>query len=472
MTLTAESELAFLSIEEAASLLRRKELSPVDLVNASLARIERWNPELHAFLTILAEPARRRAKQAEKEILRGSDRGPLHGIPISLKDNFYTRGIRTTAGSKILSDFVPETDSHVASRLARACTILLGKTNMHEFAYGITGENPHYGSSRNPWALQRISGGSSGGSAVAVATGMGFASAGTDTGGSIRIPSALCGIVGLKPTFGLVSVSGVVPLAVSFDHAGPIARSVTDACILLESIAGKYPKGAVRPDHRKLRENTAARFRLGWPKHFFFDRLDDEVRRLVEATAKVFQQLGAEIQEVSLPRLVNCVGQATSAVVAEASHYHESQGYFPARAAEYGEDVRGHLEWGHKLLAVDYLRAVEAQRDVEQDFASAFEKVDAIVAPTSPITAPLIGESQVHVAGQRETPVRAELLRMTRPFNLTGHPAVSIPCGFSPQGLPLGLQLIGPRWSEAQLLSIALAYEQSTTWHHRHPTLT
>ncbi len=471
MTLTAESELAFLSIDEAASLLRRKELSPVDLVNASVARIERWNPEMHVFLTILAEPARRRAKQAEKEILRGSDRGPLHGIPISLKDNFYTRGIRTTAGSKILSDFVPETDSHVASRLARAGTILLGKTNMHEFAYGITGENPHYGSSRNPWAPQRISGGSSGGSAVAVATGMGFASIGTDTGGSVRIPSALCGIVGLKPTFGLVSVSGVVPLAVSFDHAGPIARSVSDACIVLESIAGKYPKGAARPNHRKLRENLPARFRLGWPKEFFFDRLDDEVRRLVEATAKVFQQLGAEIQEISLPGLADSVDQATSAVVAEASRYHESQGYFPARAQEYGEDVRGHLEWGHKLLAVDYLRAMEAKREVEQDFASAFEKVDAIIAPTSPITAPLIGESEVHVAGQRETAVRAELLRMTRPANLAEHPAISIPCGFSPQGLPVGLQLIGPRWGEARLLSIAFAYEQSTVWHRRHPSL-
>lgn len=471
MTLTAESELAFLSIDEAASLLRRKELSPVDLVNASLARIEQWNPELHAFLTILAEPARRRAKFAEKEILGGSDRGPLHGIPISLKDNYYTRGIRTTAGSKILSDFVPETDSHVAGRLARAGAILLGKTNLHEFAYGITGENPHYGSSRNPWAPQRISGGSSGGSSVAVATGMGFASMGTDTGGSIRIPSALCGIVGLKPTFELVSISGIVPLAVSFDHAGPIARSVTDACIVLESVAGKYPKGAARPDHRKLRENLPARFRLGWPKHFFFERLDDEVRRLVGAAAKVFQPLGAEIQEVSLPHLADSVEQATSAIVAEASHYHESQGYFPARAQEYGEDVRGHLEWGHQLPAVDYLRALDAKREVEQDFASAYKNVDAIIAPTSPITAPLIGESEVHVAGQRETAVRAELLRLTRPANVTGNPAISLPCGFTPQGLPVGLQLIGPRWGEARLLSIALAYEQATDWHTRHPAL-
>src|SRR5579863_9699824 len=247
MALTAESELAFLSIHEAASLLRRKEISPVDLVNASLARIERWNPDMHAFITVLAEPARRRAMRAEKELLRGSDRSPLHGIPTSLKDNYWTRGIRTTAGSKILADFVPEVDSHAANRLARAGAILLGKTNMHEFAYGITGENPHYGCSRNPWAPERISGGSSGGSAVAVATGMGFASLGTDTGGSIRIPSALCSIVGFKPTYGLVSTAGVVPLGLTFDHVGPIARNVTDACITLEALAGKYPRGETRP---------------------------------------------------------------------------------------------------------------------------------------------------------------------------------------------------------------------------------
>ena len=301
---------------------------------------------------------------------------------------------------------------------------------------------------------------------------MGFASMGTDTGGSIRVPSALCGIVGLKPTFGLVSISGIVPLAVSFDHAGPIARNVTDACIMLESVAGKYPKGAARPDHQKLREGLPTPLRLGWPKHFFFERLDDDVRRLVEATAKVFQALGAEIQEVPLPNLVNAVDEATTAVVAEASRYHESQGYFPARAAEYGEDVRGHLEFGHKLLAVDYLRALEAKRKVAEDFAAAFENVDVIIAPTSPIPAPPIGKSEVPIAGQRETPVRAELLRLTRPANLAGNPAMSIPCGFTPQGLPVGLQLIAPHWAEARLLSIAQAYEQSTDWHRRHPPLT
>jgi aspartyl-tRNA(Asn)/glutamyl-tRNA(Gln) amidotransferase subunit A len=471
MNAATESELAFLSIEKAALLLQRRELSPVDLVDAALARIERWDSEFHAFLTVLAEPARRRAKLAEKEILRGSARGPLHGIPISLKDNFWTRGIRTTAGSKILSDFVPETDSQVASRLTRAGAVLLGKTNMHEFAYGITGENPHYGSSRNPWAPQRISGGSSGGSTVAVATGMSSAALGTDTGGSIRIPSALCGIVGLKPTFGLVSVSGVIPLAASFDHVGPIARSVTDACIVLESIAGKYPKGAVRPDHRTLRENLPTPLRLGWPKHFFFERLNDQVRRLVERAAETFNSVGAEIREIALPHLVDSVDQATNGVVAEASYYHESEGYFPARAQEYGDDVRGHLEWGHQLLAVDYLRSLAARRRVEEDFAAAFERVDAIIAPTSPIPAPLIGEGEVRIAGERETTVRAELLRMTRPANLSGHPAISIPCGFTDENLPVGLQLIGPRWGEARLLAIALAYEQVTDWHTRHPAL-
>lgn len=451
--------------------MRRGEISPLDLVDASLARIERWNASHYVFLTVLAERARQRAKSAEREIRGGSARGPLHGIPISLKDNFYTRGIRTTAGSEILADFVPETDSDAAAMLARAGAILLGKTNMHEFAYGITGENPHYGSSRNPWDPQRISGGSSGGSAVAVATGMGFASMGTDTGGSIRIPSALCGIVGLKPTHGLVSVEGVVPLGVTFDHVGPLARSVTDACILLEAVAGKYPRGEARPNHRKLRQNRPRRFRVGMPKEFFFERLDGEVRSLVEAAAKRLESLGGGLREVSLPRLTGAINQATSIVTAEASSYHESQGYFPARAAEYGDDVRGHLEWGHKLRAVDYLRAVPKRREIIEDFEAAFKKVDVILAPTSPIPAPQVGAREVRIAGERETATRPELLRLTRPANVSGMPAVSIPCGFTREGLPVGLQLMGPRWDEAKLLAIALAYEEATEWHKRHPNL-
>lgn len=467
----SESELAFLTLEQASGLLRRREVSPVELVDVALARIDRWSPELRVFLTVLAEQARRQAKRAEREIRRGNSRGPLHGIPISLKDNFWTRGVRTTAGSKILAEFVPEKDCAVATALAQAGAILLGKTNMHEFAYGITGENPHYGSSRNPWAPERISGGSSGGSAVAVATGMGFASLGTDTGGSIRIPAALCGIVGLKPTYGLVSLEGVVPLGISFDHVGPLARSVSDACIMLDAIAGNYPRGTTRPNFRALRKKRLRRFRIGWPRGFFFDRVNPEILSAIKAAAKTFEALGAKIEHVPLPHLGDSVDRATNLVVAEASYYHESQGYYPSHSEDYGDDVRGHLEWGHNLRAVNYLAGIESRRTVQADFDAALEKVDVILAPTSPIAAPRIGESQVRIAGERETTVRAELLRMTRPSNLTGLPAISIPCGLTRDGLPIGMQLIGARWGEARLLAIALAYEDATDWHSRHPAL-
>ena len=472
MTSHSQSELAFLAIDQAARLLRRREISPVDLVEAALARIERASAELNVFLTVLADQARRQAKKAESEIRRNRARGPLHGIPISLKDNFATRSVRTTAGSRILADWIPDADSDAAKSLAGAGAILLGKTNMHEFAYGITGENPHYGSSRNPWAPERISGGSSGGSAVAVATGMGLVSVGTDTGGSIRIPAALCGIVGLKPTFGLVSVEGVVPLGVSFDHVGPLARSVTDATILLEVMAGKYPRGEMRPSYRALDRNRPRRFRLGWPKDFFFERIHPEIRGAIEAAAKTFQTLGARIEEISLSHLSPAVDRATNIVVAEANYYHESEGYYPARSEEYGDDVRGHLEWGHTLRAVDYLGGLEARRTVIEDFARALERVDAILAPVSPIPAPPIGLRQIRVPGERETSVRAELLRLTRPANVAGIPALSIPCGFTSDGLPIGLQLMGRRWGEARLLAIARAYEEATDWHRRHPALT
>ncbi len=468
----SEAELAFLSIDDAGRLLRRRETSPVDLVEASLARIERDNPKVNAFLTVCAERALRQARAAERELRHGAARSPLHGIPIALKDNFYTRGIRTTAGSKILGELVPKEDSEVAARLARAGAILLGKTNMHEFAYGITSENQHYGPVHNPWVLDRISGGSSGGSAAALAAGMCFGSAGTDTGGSIRVPASLCGIVGLKPTYGLVSLAGTVPLAASFDHAGPMARSVKDTCIMLEAIAGKYPRGSPRPNHRTLRKNRPRRLRIGWPKAYYFERLDDDVRRLVECAAQTLAKvLNARVAEVPLDGLAESVESATSAIVAEANYYHESQGFFPARAAEYGDDVRRHLERGAKLRALDYMVGLERKSEVETIFDAVFERADVIVAPATPIAAPRIGDTGIRLAGERETTVRAELLRMTRPTNISGNPAISIPCGFTPAGLPVGLQLIGPKWGEARLLAIALVYENATEWHIRHPEL-
>jgi aspartyl-tRNA(Asn)/glutamyl-tRNA(Gln) amidotransferase subunit A len=468
MDRASANDLTLLSIGHAARLLRRREMSPVELVDASLARIESLNPALNAFITVTAASARRQARAAEREIRRDGPRSLLHGIPVSLKDNFWIKSVRCTAGSKILADFVPDKDSDVAARLERAGAIIVGKTNMHEFAYGITSENPHFGPVRNPWARERISGGSSGGSAAAVATGMSFASVGTDTGGSIRIPSALCGIVGLKPTFGLVSLAGTVPLSETMDHAGPLARSVTDACIVLQAIAGAYPKGQPRPNYRRLRQGYLKRFRLGWPGQYYFDRVDDEVRGVMDAAAKTLQRVGGRIEKVTLPHLQESVQASTYVGLAEAANYHESQGYFPARAADYGEDVRGRLEAGEKVRAVDYLQGLAVKRMLERDFDAAFERVDAILAPASPIPAPQVGQNEVEISGVREA-VRSLLVGASRPANFTGHPALSVPCGFTRAGLPVGLQLIGPRWGEAGLLAMALAFEEATPWHERHP---
>jgi aspartyl-tRNA(Asn)/glutamyl-tRNA(Gln) amidotransferase subunit A len=474
----AEGEPAFLSIEEAGRMLRRREISPAELAEAALARIERLNPEINAFLTVVAERARRQARLAEREFGRarggsaaaGRIASPLFGIPIALKDNYWTRGIRTTAGSRILADFIPDKDSDVAEKLAQAGAILVGKTNMHEFAYGITNENPHYGAVHNPWALERTSGGSSGGSGAAVAAGMCFAATGTDTGGSIRIPASLCGIVGLKPTYGLVSVAGVIPLAESMDHAGPLARSVSDVCAMFQAMAGKYPEGARAPDFRRLRKDRPRRMRLGWPREYFFERVDAEVLQAIQAAAKLYESLGARIEEVRLPHVTESADPSTNIALAEAARYHESQGFFPARAADYGKDVSSRLEMGAQVRAVDYLGGLEMKRKVEQDFDDVFERVDAILAPATPITAPRIGEHEVKIGGEKET-VRSALVRMNRPANLTGHPALSIPCGYTREKLPVGLQLIGPRYGEARLLAIALAYEDATEWLKRHPAL-
>jgi len=468
---SAASDPMFLSIAEAAKLLRQKKISPVELAECALARIEHLNPKLNAFITVVADRARCDARVAEREILRGNWRGPLHGIPISLKDNICTRGVRTTAGSKILADFVPKEDSEVAARLARAGAILVGKANLHEFAYGVTNDNPHFGPARNPWNPERIPGGSSGGSAAGISAGMCFASAGTDTGGSIRIPSALCGVVGLKPTFGLVSVEGIVPLALSLDHAGPIARNAEDASIILEAIAGEYPKGERRPDYRKLTNSPRKKLRLGWPRHYFFEQVDGEVKGAIETAAQVLRSLGAQIQEVAMPHLADALLPATNDVaLAEATCYHESQGYFPARAADYGEDIRRRLERGQKVLATDYLRGCAQRPEAQKELEAAFEIVDAIVAPAAPIPAPRIGQHDVEIDGAKET-VRSALVRLNRPTNFTGHPAITIPCGFTREGLPVGMQLIGPRWSEARLLAIAVAYQNATEWHTRRPPL-
>jgi aspartyl-tRNA(Asn)/glutamyl-tRNA(Gln) amidotransferase subunit A len=465
-----ESQLAFLTIEEAAQLLRRRKISATELAEAALDRIERLNPKLNAFITVTADRARREAKAADKEIIRGRLRGPLHGIPITLKDIFETKGVRTTVGSKIFADNVTRVDSVVAARLSEAGAVLLGKTNLHEWAYGVTTSNPFFGPAHNPWAFEKIPGGSSGGSAAAVAAGIGFGSMGTDTGGSIRIPSALCGIVGLKPTFGRVSLEGVVPLCESMDHAGPIARSVADACILLEATAEKYPSGPGRPDYRKLKKAKPRGFRIGWPKDFYFDRVEDEIVAAVEGAMKVMTARGGKIQKVALPHVAAIIGPCTTVALAEAAQFHLKQGHFPARADEYSEEVRERIELGTKVTAVDYLRAREARRAATEDFEKAFERVDVIATPTTPISAVDIGAREVTLGGESE-PVRGALLRLTRPSNFTGHPAISLPCGFTRTGLPIGLQFIGRMNGEAGLLSIAQVFESATEWNKRHPHL-
>ena len=467
-----KSESAYWTISETATRLRQRKISAVELAQDAISRIETLNPRLNAFITMIAEQALRDAQAADREIRRGKHRGPLHGIPITLKDNIWTKGVRTTAGAKFLKDFVPQADANVAERLRNAGAVLLGKTNLHEFAYGITTENPHYGATKNPWNTECIPGGSSGGSAAAVATGMGFASVGTDTGGSIRIPSALCGITGLKPTFGRVSCDGIVPLAATLDHAGPIARSVEDITIVLDAIAEEDgPDGNF---HRALRAGARqgkrhnAKLRLGWPQEYFFERVDEEVKQAVERAMSEFEKIGARIVEISLPHISGSVEPSTQIALAEALEYHESQGYFPAHAADYGEDVRKRLEMGNAVRAVDYLQAQQAREAVRADFRAAFARVDAIVAPTTPIAAPRIGQSSAVIEGESES-VRGALVRMNRPANFTGFPAISIPCGFTRSSLPIGMALHGTEWGEAKLLQIALAYEQATEWHLLHP---
>jgi aspartyl-tRNA(Asn)/glutamyl-tRNA(Gln) amidotransferase subunit A len=464
---------AFATIEELAPLLRKREISPVELAQRYLLRIERIHPRLDAFLTVTADRALAEARAAERELLRGRYRGPLHGIPIALKDNIWTRGIPTTAGSAILRDFVPGEDATVVRRLRRAGAVLLGKTNLHEFAYGITSENPHFGAVRNPWAGDRIAGGSSGGSAAAVAAGLCVAALGSDTGGSIRVPSALCGVVGLKPTFGRVSVHGVFPLAPSFDHVGPIARSVGDAALLLEAIAGRDPldPGSVARSHRNfLRSTRREKRRLGLPKEYFWEPLDPEVRALAEAALESLERLGAAIEEVSLPSIAEAVEAANLIAAVEAREVHERAGTFPARAAEYGEDVRRRLERGGEVRALDYRGALEVLRRSRAEFEAVMARVEAIVTPTTPIPAPPIGSDQIRV-GDTEESVRSALLRGNRPANFTGLPAISVPCGFTRAGLPAGLELMGRRFDESTLLGIARQYERHQPWCSRHPQL-
>jgi aspartyl-tRNA(Asn)/glutamyl-tRNA(Gln) amidotransferase subunit A len=463
-----ETELAFATIGEIAHLFRAGKLSPVELTELMLARIERTNPKLNAFITVTDELARVQAKRAEVELgikrkrKTRTDRGLLQGIPLSLKDNVCTEGIRTTAGSKILRDYFPERDAAVVTRLKQAGGVLLGKNNMHEFAYGVTNNNPHYGAARNPWDNARIPGGSSGGSAAAVAAGLCFGSIGTDTGGSIRIPAALCGIVGCKPGLGCVDGTGVIPLSVTHDCVGPLARTAGDAAILFRVIVEGTNGRREGERRRRSSARKLSKLRLGIPREFFFDVISDEVQESFDAAVRCTRGLGAKIKEISIPLLAETEKAGNRIAWAEASYYHQQSGWFPGRAAEYGEDVRSRLEMGMKVLAVEYLEAQDQRRNFISQLREVMEQeaIDALMVPTIPVAAPLIGEESTRV-GKTEHPTRALLLRLNRPANLAGVPAISVPCGFTGAGLPMGLQFIGAEHGEQLLLDIADAYQRT-----------
>ena len=432
-------------------------------MRVQLERVARLNLRLNAYLTVLEEEALREARAAEQELARRKWRGPLHGIPIAVKDNIESAGVRTTAGSKILASFVPRQDAPVLASLRQAGAILLGKTHLHEFAYGVTSENIHYGPARNPHDPGRIPGGSSGGSAIAVAAALCSAALGTDTGGSIRIPAALCGVAGFKPAFGSLPMEGIVPLCRSLDHVGTITRTVEDAALLYRVMRGEKHQGAKH-------SRKPLRVRVGWPTDYFFDRLAPEVARALDGARQLLRTKGVEFVEVTLQHL-EVANRATMPIaLAEAYQYHRESGFFPARASEYSDDVRGRLERGEGISAADYLDALAACRQSTEEFKRCGQRVDALLVPTVPVAAPRVGESTITVGGTQEE-VRGVLLRLCRPANIWGAPAISIPCGATDAGLPIGMQFIGFAGRESILLSVARRFETATEWHRRRPRL-
>jgi len=462
-----ETDLAFAGIAELAPRIAAGEVSPVALTEAALARIEALNPALNAFMTVTADRALAAARTAEAEIAEGRYRGPLHGVPLAVKDLFATEGVRTTGGSKLLADWVPDHDAAVVERLKAAGAVLLGKTGMHELAYGTTSNNALYGPVRNPWDPTCHPGGSSGGSAAAVAAGLAYGALGSDTGASIRQPAACCGIVRLKPSFGRISKFGALPLSWSLDHIGPMTRSVADAALMLQALAGPDPRDpncADRPvpDYLAgLGTGVAAvgGKRIALARGFFFADCDPEVAAAVTAAARTLEDLGARIEEIELPELDSAYLTGGITIACEATAYHAKN--LRERPEAFSEELRGSLELGAFYSAVDYLQAQRVRRQVCEAIRSAMAPFDAVLSPTSPVPATPIDDSPPGHSGLRH--------RNTIPFNLTGLPAISLPCGVTGAGLPIGLQIAGAAFDEAGILAIARAFEAASDWQGRPP---
>ena len=455
------------SILELSELLRKRKLSPVELTKDCLARIARLNPKLNAFITVVADSAMAEARQAEKEIHQGKWRGPLHGIPLALKDLIDTEGVLTTAASALFKDRAPKQDAEVVRRLKSAGAVVLGKQNLHEFAYGGSSLVSFYGAVHNAWNPEHIAGGSSGGSATSVAAGLGYAAIGTDTGGSVREPAALCGVVGLKPTYGRVSTRGIIPLSISLDHAGPIARTVSDVAVVLQAVAGHDSQDSNSadvpvPDYiAGLREGLKP-MKVGVPRKYFFEDIDPEVAAAMEHALDVLKTLAAGVRDVDL-----AVPTGTALLAGEAYAYHAE---FIARSPElYQPETLRRLRNGAKTSAEELAKLGTELTQTRLDAAKFFESVDLLVTPTTPVAAPAIAEMTENP--ERLRPRELLLLRNTRPVNVWGLPAISVPCGFTAAGLPIGLQIVGPYWGEAKVLQLAHAYEQATAWHKRVPGL-
>ncbi|HEX4347306.1 MAG TPA: amidase [Vicinamibacterales bacterium] len=439
-----------MTVEDFGRRLRAGHTSSSETTDACLRQIDADNPRLNAFILVMADEARRAAREADADLAAGRDHGPLHGVPISVKDLFDVKGVPTTAASRVRDGHMAAADAHAITLLRHAGAVILGKTNLHEFAFGTTNEDSAYGPARNPRDPSRSPGGSSGGSAVSVATGMALASLGTDTGASIRVPAAACGIVGLKPTYGEVPLDGVVPLSTTFDHAGPLAQTVTDAWHVYHALIGK-------PASRPLTPVPVAGLRIGVLRAYFCDVLDDDVRARFEAALETLRGQGATIEDVALTHASLISSAYLLVSFGDAAAYHASM--LDAAPERYTVPVRQRAETARYVLAEDYVRGLNARNALTREVDAALLGYDALALPTLPIPAPPLGATAVDIRGEQQ-PIRPLMLKLTQLFNMTGHPAIALPCGNTASGLPCSLQLVGTRMQTEALSRVALTVEK------------
>ena len=461
------------SIKEVSAWIRNGEVSSTEIVKDLIERTRGVNKKLNAYISVLEKDAVTAARRADEEIRSGKSRGPLHGIPVSVKDILAVRGSITSAASKLLAENLTDYDATSVEHLREAGAIIIGKNNCHEFAYGPTAEDSYYGPCRNPWNPELVTGGSSGGSASAVAACLCYGSLGTDTGGSSRIPSSYCGTVGFKPTYGRVSRFGVIPLSWNLDHVSPIARTVEDAAILLEAIAGMDPRDSTSserpvPRYQSALSNDFKRMKVGVLGKYLEECLDQEVRRRVETAVEVIRGLGVPVSEISIPKIEHSAPVANMLIACEATSIHEK--WLKERREDYQPSVRTRLEVGYFYSANHYVKALRLREWFRREFDRVFKSVDVLLSPTCPILPFKIGQETIDVGGRKTDP-RPFIANFVRIYNLLGLPALSVPCGFSSSGLPIGLQIAGRPFDEETVLKLAYAYEQAQPWKDRLPNI-